>query len=1317
MSSTHPRPSVNGFIRAPNGLLHASTRRGASMTRDGANGTSTGPRAAASEEEREEDPVHAMLRQKCAQAEASVAALFGSDGQGRHASRRTSQQPDTTADIRAEKSAKTSAPSKKAARQIDDDYGDDEDDEEEEAAEKESPLKAKGKAALSNGLSPHAVRSPAPTAKPTAVRSSTTSSSDPGKSSEDVRKQLEEDKKIATEAAKRSFQTMFYTLENDRDAMLEQQKLDELDREVENEMSGGPNVTPSAQQNTTGGAAAPTVQGTLGSADLGASSLTLKHLIARIDMKRDMVKASDNQLRTLISEVRKGRSKWASEDRVGQEELYEAAEKVLMELKAMTEYAQPFLQRVNKRDAQDYYNVIHKPMDIGSMIKKLKQFAYKSKRDFVEDLNLIWSNCLKYNSHPEHPFRKKALYMRKETDKLTPLIPDVVVRDRAEVEAEERRQHSMDADESDEDDAPIMASRGHKAPKKGSKGAPSSARKGPSVAIDDTSTPDRDVKPAMHASASNLRNEFLRADSEMLDASSAGFSTPPPPGTATPGINGIHGSAAPGSQVDVTEVDGLGNSVMSANSEDAEEDDTDFKTWKQVTKKDRAAAATERNRLFRGEHLNADEPALLRSKAGMRRWQRQQKIISDDKSSAESDAHEDASAAEPSAPGETLAEGIEKDEDSTLPDYYDPLSAIPDLNERWMWTTDSEGNVVPQSAEWMRMYPKDHYKSFAQGSLTKKIDANIRQMQDTRKICSKIGIVKQMQLQGQTYQNQFQKYEPQPFVEQDVGAVVVSEEGPLMAPWVNRAALQRSVGKIFYHAGFEDFQPSALDMVTDVASEYFTKLTEGFRAFREQPKKDAQTARFIFEEQVLHSLHENGVDLEGLETYVKDDVERLGTKLGVVHDRMRSHLSDLLRPALGDHAGADGVGAFQDGSEEFVQGDFAQEIDDDFFGLRELGLAAELGLESLSVPLHLLQNRMHSAYQAQNQGPVISTGIIFEPPPTYEPIAVESLPAQIGLVQDHFRLKLRTNHDDALVEDEELPQKQRFPKPRLPPTGKISSPRKRPIREQQQAAKKKRKLEESELKLDKPIGKLRLQMPELTENGVDPEKDDGNDTPMTPVRSAPTLHEETFARADHHTTPTGTLGTLIDRYALNNRHDEDEMRSRRSELSLGNQWASADEGLSGNDDAEKRIESGATLASTTTPTGQRIASSTPTSTPSYEKFTAEDDALLVQLKQGQNLLWRQIAERFPGRTLISVKGRYQKHLVKHEARTVNAGAGGTELPTSNLTSSPRAATTLNPKKAVCPHCKEGIREASLGKHLDRFIRPKDPKPPDGVHDY
>ena len=122
-----------------------------------------------------------------------------------------------------------------------------------------------------------------------------------------------------------------------------------------------------------------------------------------------------------------------------------------------------------------------------------------------------------------------------------------------------------------------------------------------------------------------------------------------------------------------------------------------------------------------------------------------------------------------------------------------------------------------------------------------------------------------------------------------------------MAPWVCRSALQRSVGKIFYNAGFEDFQPSALESVTDLAAGYFTKLVGAFKTFREQPKQDAQTSRFTFEEQVLHSLHEHGLDLEALDTYVKDDVDRLSTKLGVVHDRMKSHLADLLVSTTAPH--------------------------------------------------------------------------------------------------------------------------------------------------------------------------------------------------------------------------------------------------------------------------------------------------------------------------------------------------------------------------------------------------------------------------------
>lgn len=390
-------------------------------------------------------------------------------------------------------------------------------------------------------------------------------------------------------------------------------------------------------------------------------------------------------------------------------------------------------------------------------------------------------------------------------------------------------------------------------------------------------------------------------------------------------------------------------------------------------------------------------------------------------------------------------------------------------------------------------------------------------------------------MRSQMYQNQFQKYNPEPFVEADIGPHVVSDDGPVMSPWVCRAALQRSVGKIFYHAGFEEFQPSALEAVTDIAGDFFTKVARTYGVYRDAPKVPAQTisvdeagkasaweSKFTVEETILHCLHENGLDVEALDSYVKEDVERLSTKLGVVHDRMKAHLADLLRPALND-AGPDGANAFNDGSEQFVGGDFAEDLDEDFFGFKELGLDKEFGLASLSVPLHLLQNRMHNAYQAQNtrynslipsstyilltfvSSAISTSASTFEPPPPYEPVTIHNVKSQIGLVQNFFLAKLHANNDEALIEDDDLPQKQRFPKPRLPPTGKISSPRKRPLKEQGGNAKKKKKTgdgpDEGMAKaLGKPVGKLKLSLPpapvpmERVDSGKasEPDKEDGS---------------------------------------------------------------------------------------------------------------------------------------------------------------------------------------------------------------------------------
>lgn len=318
------------------------------------------------------------------------------------------------------------------------------------------------------------------------------------------------------------------------------------------------------------------------------------------------------------------------------------------------------------------------------------------------------------------------------------------------------------------------------------------------------------------------------------------------------------------------------------------------------------------------------------------------------------------------------------------------------------------------------------------------------------------------------YNNQFQKYNPEPFIEEDIEPHVVSDDGPIMSPWVCRAALQRSVGKLCYHAGFEEVQPSALDVITDIASDFFQKIAHTFGVYREAQRVPATglaaaagqkwQERYSNEEALLHCLSENGMEVETLEGYAKDDNERLGNKLSVMHERMKAHLTELLRPALVD-AGADGVGAFNDGSEQFVGGDFAEDLDEDFFGFKELGLDKEFGLSTLSVPLHLLQSKVHNLHQANNVNSATAASLLFEALPPLPAVTKENIHDQIGLVKNFFLAKLHANGDEPLVEDEDLPQKQRFPKPRLPPTGKITSPRKRPLKEMGGNAKKKKKLE------------------------------------------------------------------------------------------------------------------------------------------------------------------------------------------------------------------------------------------------------------------
>lgn len=1021
------RDTINGLLRAPSRSHTPNSLRLRSL----GSGSQSG-QVAEPEPNVEEDPQVVRFRALFQETEGKLATLFNDVGQVIIPERRGFDDALSSDSARQVEEPAPAPISKK--RKLDDDFDDyddddDEDDDQEVDAARASPLKDKHSKVhiMADATSSPIARPALPSiASDPARLPPKVSAAKQKEDAEDARKKLEEAKRKEIETVRSLSRTMFFTLESDRDAMLDQQRLDEAERRAEADADGHANRQNMSMQ-----------QGSLSKANLGASSLTLKNLIALLDEHRSMVHASESELRALMSEVRKNRSKWASEDKVGQEELYESAEKVLTELKAHTEHSTPFLNPVKKKDAPDYYAIIKIPMDLGTMTKKLKQFAYKSKKEFVDDLVQIWKNCLKFNSSPDHLFRKHALFMQKETDKLVPLIPDIVIRDRAEVEAEERRQQiangELDDGAEESDDEPIMSSRGRKAPKKSAKKGGSTSRKAPET------TPIPETKPVLQ-SLSSVQNG-IRADSEV--DGSQGHSTPPP-GMLTP--VGAHGTGsvagAPSESMD------MDLPALPSQPPMPEYEDEEYKLWKQKTKKDRAMLAAARHKLFRGDKLNTEENALLRTKAGMRRWQRmQQEAAGKDVSDLGGDPSD-----RDKIHGQTLAEDMEVEEESMLPDYYDSLAAIPELNTRLKWEQDSEGQVIEHGEEFLRLFPPKQFLA-PDAKLSKKMEASMRQMQETRKVVSKIAVVKQMQLQSQTYQNQFQKYQAEPFIETDIPNHVMSDPGPIMAPWVCKAAFQRSIGQIFFHAGFEEFQPSALDAMTDLAADFFHRLCTTLVNYREDYKIPATTpvpadqeqtveATTLYkcptsmEEAVLHTLHSSGVSLDDIDIYAREDVDRMATRLTTMHDRMKGHLADLLRPALTEDT-AHGQGSFADGGEQFVGGDFAGDLDEDFFGFRDLGLDKEFGMASLTVPFHILQNRLGLSNQQINIAD--TTEKTFDDPSRWPKISLDNVEEQVGLIRGWLKKRIRDNGDRPLTEDLDLPPKQRpgYGRARVPASGKI----------------------------------------------------------------------------------------------------------------------------------------------------------------------------------------------------------------------------------------------------------------------------------------
>lgn len=84
---------------------------------------------------------------------------------------------------------------------------------------------------------------------------------------------------------------------------------------------------------------------------------------------------------------------------------YKYCSEIIAELfhKKHANYAWPFYTPVDvdKLGLSDYFDIIKKPMDLGTVRKKMKNRSYKTAKEFADDVRLIFSNCYKYNP-PDH---------------------------------------------------------------------------------------------------------------------------------------------------------------------------------------------------------------------------------------------------------------------------------------------------------------------------------------------------------------------------------------------------------------------------------------------------------------------------------------------------------------------------------------------------------------------------------------------------------------------------------------------------------------------------------------------------------------------------------------------------------------------------------------------------------------------------------------------------------------------------------------------------------------------------------------------------
>lgn len=870
---------------------------------------------------------------------------------------------------------------KKAVREEEDNYDDDEEETPQESPENEPQNRSAllfnqdGQVVLEIPISAFATKTVDPEPSPSDLEA--TSQTSPQEIAPNTEDQ---------DALIKGFNKVYHNFEYDRETLMKRRKLEKSDMQLESHKDADDDISGSMPIN------------------LGVASHSLRHLLNAIQERRDDIELNDFELRGLFMDVRKNRGKWANDERVGQEELYEACEKVLLDVRGYTEHSTPFLNKVSKREAPNYGLIIKKPMDLNTVLKKMKNLSYNSKQEFVDDMMLIWSNCLAYNADPKHFLRAHAIAMQKRTHKLIPTIPNIVIRNRADIEKDEEPDSELKSS------TPALKG-GKKASKKGRK--------------------------RRHEELIKAEETDGVADSGQLSEAPSAAQTPTPSLDTSMVENG--NAEENGADEEEDEAEDPENDMRDEDDENEDEQDPELQAWRTLTAKSRANYCSARSALFDHEYrLRMDAEALLRESSKMKNFNQfldNKEVVSKSNKLLEND--------EPYLLEYDVAGGIPGIEYLGVDDVSQDKQEN-DMVEAILRNADGEapklesGFVLPLDTGLNGLYR-----------------GNITEIQEIRKTCFKISLIRQMQTQQFMHRTQMRQPEIEYLQEVDVDPVSKLPNHDMFNEDVQYAVLRRNVAKIVMHTGFQTTEPFAINTLAQVAERYMLNLAKSMKLHCESNTLNKLTDKEI----ILLTLIENGIDKpDDLYTFIQEKAMKVLVKLKDLRLKLAGFLKELLRPTL------EGINEknFDDNSEQFTTGDFTNELGDDFFGFKELGLDKEFKMLSSSIPIYLLHSRLHNSFS--NTGTTSKTTKYEDLRDWTTPKLTQAdLDKQIGILQpflrslvlktEAFYIKLQKRKGEStelpppsqlvLIEDEDLPQKQRNVRPRLPPTGKISSVKKK----------------------------------------------------------------------------------------------------------------------------------------------------------------------------------------------------------------------------------------------------------------------------------